>query len=142
MLAVKLCTSLLLAASMFSPILAAPAEPRAADVNPSGTHTGDGTWFVPGLGACGFTNTGSDLIVAVGHELFDTFPGYNGHNPNTNPICGRKITATFKGKSVTVKVVDRCVACNTFDLDFSRAGFAALANPDVGRIHGVKWHLD
>ncbi|GJE95743.1 plant expansin-like protein [Phanerochaete sordida] len=142
MLSAKFCASLLLAIAMSSPILAAPAEPRAADVDPSGTHSGDGTWFNPGLGACGFINSGSDFIVAVGHELFDTYPGYSGGNPNNNPICGRRITANYNGASVTVEVVDRCVGCNTFDLDFSPSAFSVLAPTSVGRIHNVVWSLD
>jgi len=30
--------------------------------------------FVAGLGSCGVVNTVNDLIVAVSHDLFDTFP--------------------------------------------------------------------
>ena len=52
-----------------------------------------GTYYATGLGACGITNTDSDYIAAVSHTLFDTYPGYNGVNPNNNPICGRKATA-------------------------------------------------
>lgn len=33
-----------------------------------------GTFFEPALGACGKTNTASQLIVAVAHGTFDTFP--------------------------------------------------------------------
>ena len=32
------------------------------------------TWYETGLGACGITNSDSDLIVAVGHGLFDAYP--------------------------------------------------------------------
>ena len=57
-------------------------------------------------------NTVNDLIVAVSHDLFDTFPyvlvdpyvfiykltlyilsGHTG-NPNQNPVCKKKIKAT------------------------------------------------
>lgn len=71
---------------------------------------GVGTWYETGLGACGITNKDTDFIAAVGHTFFDTYPyvtwlyglccrslsyhsGYNGVNPNDNPICGKKITA-------------------------------------------------
>ncbi|KAJ6592755.1 RlpA-like double-psi beta-barrel-protein domain-containing protein-containing protein, partial [Mycena capillaripes] len=98
-------------------------------------------FFQPGLGACGTTNTADQLIVAVGHGKFDTFPGA-GPNPNANPICGKKIKATSGGKSVTVTVVDRCAGCaGAADLDFSQAAFAKLAAPAVGRIHRVKWEF-
>ena len=33
-----------------------------------------GTWFQPGLGACGFENSASDLIVAVSTEIYDNYP--------------------------------------------------------------------
>lgn len=112
------------------------------DVVVKGTHTGDGTFYAPGLGACGKTNKPSDHIVAIGHNLFDNFPGFNGGNPNNNPVCGRSITATYKGKSVTVRVQDRCTGCSTFDLDFSPSAFSQLAPQSVGRIHGVKWHFN
>ncbi|KAJ7328493.1 barwin-like endoglucanase [Mycena albidolilacea] len=103
------------------------------------TFSGDATFFDPGLGACGFTNTADQLIVAVGHGEFDSFPGA-GPNPNTNPICGKQIQATSGGRTVTATVVDRCAGCaGAADLDFSEAAFAQLADPSVGRIHGVQW---
>ncbi|KIK65889.1 hypothetical protein GYMLUDRAFT_951322 [Collybiopsis luxurians FD-317 M1] len=106
------------------------------------TLTGDGTFYSTGLGACGITNTDADFIAAVGHETFDTFPGATA-NPNTNPICNKKITANFQGKSVTVAITDRCAGCaGAADLDFSPAAFNQLADPSVGRIHGVTWDFD
>ena len=41
------------------------------------------------------------------------------------------------GKSVTVTAVDRCVGCNTWDLDFSPSAFSKLASQSVGRLSGV-----
>lgn len=32
------------------------------------------TFYAPGLGACGITNTAEDFIVAVSAQFFDTFP--------------------------------------------------------------------
>ena len=32
------------------------------------------TYYTTGLGACGITNTDSDYIVAVSHDLFDNYP--------------------------------------------------------------------
>jgi hypothetical protein len=44
------------------------------------------------------------------------------------------------GRTVTATVVDRCAGCaGAADLDFSEAAFAQLADPSVGRIHGVQW---
>lgn len=104
-----------------------------------GTQTGQGTFYATGLGACGITNTDSDHIAAVSHLLFDNFPGYNGVNPNSNPMCGRSVTATYQGKSVVVKLTDRCTGCALTDLDFSPSAFNILADPSIGRISGMTW---
>lgn len=104
-----------------------------------GGLSGDGTFFDTGLGACGQTTSNTDLIAAVSMELYDSFPGYSGGNPNNNPICGKKVKANYNGKSVIVTVVDRCVGCACGALDFSPAAFEQLADFDEGRIHGVTW---
>lgn len=117
-----------------------PAEKRS--VNVAGTHSGDGTYYGTGLGACGITNSDSDYIAAVSHTLFDGFPGYNGVNPNSNPVCGKRATAHYNGKSVSFTVTDRCVGCAEWDLDFSPAAFSQLADESVGRLHGVTWSFD
>ncbi|KAK3998026.1 hypothetical protein QBC44DRAFT_229080 [Cladorrhinum sp. PSN332] len=44
-------------------------------------------------------------------------------NPNNNPLCNRNIKVTHNGKSVTVKVVDRCPVCAMFSLP--KLGFIA-----------------
>ncbi|KAF8973997.1 RlpA-like double-psi beta-barrel-protein domain-containing protein-containing protein [Flammula alnicola] len=104
-----------------------------------GTQTGQGTFYATGLGACGITNTDTDHIAAVSHLLFDNFPGYNGVNPNSNPLCGRTVTAHYQGKSVTVALTDRCTGCAVTDLDFSPSAFNQLADFAVGRISGMTW---
>ncbi|KAA1477390.1 hypothetical protein DENSPDRAFT_861531 [Dentipellis sp. KUC8613] len=93
-----------------------------------------------GVGACGIANVDTDLIVAVSEQLFDTFPGA-GANPNANPICNKPITAHFQGKSVSVKVTDRCTACALNDLDFSPSAFSQLADQAAGRI-AITWDFD
>jgi len=103
------------------------------------TFTGQATFYGTGLGACGITNKDTDYICAVSHLLFDGFEGYTGGDPNSNPICNRKIKATYKGKSVTVTVTDRCVGCAENDLDFAPSAFDQLANEDLGRLSGMTW---
>ena len=102
----------------------------------SGLLTGQGTYYDPGLGACGYTNAESDRIVAISHELFDSF---GTGNPNNNPVCGHKIKATYNGKTTVATVVDRCEGCAYGDLDFTRTGFQDLASLDLGRLSGLKW---
>ncbi|KAI0348483.1 barwin-like endoglucanase, partial [Trametopsis cervina] len=100
-----------------------------------------GTFYATGLGACGITNTDSDFIAAVSHDFFDTFPGYNGLNPNNNPLCNKKVQVEYQGKTVTVAITDRCTGCQKPDLDFSPAAFNTLADPSIGRIHNIQWHF-
>ncbi|EGO04109.1 hypothetical protein SERLA73DRAFT_175870 [Serpula lacrymans var. lacrymans S7.3] len=122
---------------------AAPVQTSAGE--PSfliGTQTGEGTYYATGLGACGITNTDTDYIAAVSHLLFDVFPGYNGVNPNDNPVCNQKVTANYQGKSVTVTITDRCTGCAITDLDFSPSAFSQLADQSIGRIDGMTWVWD
>ncbi|KLO11969.1 hypothetical protein SCHPADRAFT_941616 [Schizopora paradoxa] len=101
--------------------------------------TGDATFFEPGLGACGITNGPNDFIAAASHQMFDTFPGATA-NPNNNPICGKSVTASVNGHSVTVTITDRCAGCGGLgDLDFSPAAFQQLAPLSVGRIPGMTY---
>ncbi|KAF9467020.1 RlpA-like double-psi beta-barrel-protein domain-containing protein-containing protein [Collybia nuda] len=84
-----------------------------------------------GLGACGLRHTENDYIAAISYRTFDTYP---------NPICGKNLRATFEGKSVVVKVVDRCADCQgAYDVDMSPIAFRVLATQDRGRLHGVQW---
>lgn len=103
-----------------------------------GTQSGQGTYYETGLGACGITNSDTDLIAAVSWELFDSYPGYDGVNPNTNPVCGKQVTASYQGKTTTVTITDRCTGCSLTDLDFSPSAFTDLANESLGRI-GITW---
>jgi hypothetical protein len=82
------------------------ASPAPLPNAPSGTFHGDMTYYGTGLGACGITSNDNQLVVALGHELYDR---YNvGSNPNNNPLCGQQIRVTYQGHSVNLKVVDRC----------------------------------
>jgi hypothetical protein len=85
--------------------------------------------------------------------------GYNGVNPNTNPVCNQQITATCKipllllfinrqswafpfldqGASVVLTITDRCTGCNITDIDMSPSAFQVLAPLAVGRLHDVVW---
>ncbi|KAJ9653923.1 hypothetical protein H2198_006974 [Neophaeococcomyces mojaviensis] len=104
--------------------------------NHGGPFTGDLTYYDPALGACGYTNDGSDAICAVSHFIFDAVSV--GSNPNANPLCGKKIRARRNGKSIDLTVVDRCVGCQPTDIDTTRSVFADLASIDDGRVP-VDW---
>lgn len=100
------------------------------------SHKGQATYYTPGMGACGKKSSSSDMIVALSHEMFDKFS--NG-NPNSNELCGKKIKATYQGKSTTLTVVDRCTGCSAHDLDMSPTAFSKLASKSKGRLHGLSW---
>ncbi|KIW06104.1 uncharacterized protein PV09_03272 [Verruconis gallopava] len=101
-------------------------------------HTGDLTYYEPGLGACGITNTASDSIVAISHLVFDA--AQTGSDPNQNPLCGKKIRVSRYNeqvgaqRSVDVTVTDRCVGCKATDLDVTTSVFDQLADQDAGRV--------
>ncbi|KAJ5204320.1 uncharacterized protein N7498_005199 [Penicillium cinerascens] len=101
-----------------------------------GPYEGDLTYYNPGLGACGYTNSGSDMVCAVSHILFDA--ASTGSDPNDNPLCGMKLRLRRNGKSVDVKVVDRCVGCAVTDLDVTEAVFEEVAELAQGRVK-VEW---
>ncbi|KAI0051525.1 hypothetical protein FA95DRAFT_1569832 [Auriscalpium vulgare] len=137
---------------MFTVLTVSVSSAPTRSVTPKGTQTGKGTFFSPGLGACGRRNTDADSIVAVSKQLFDNFPramfqsskrllhSGAGANPNANPICGKKITANSGGKSVKVTVVDRCVGCSS-TIWTSRRAFNKLANPAKG-VTPITWTFD
>jgi hypothetical protein len=104
-----------------------------------GPFTGEGTFFDTGLGACGITNVDTDFICAISKLRFDTFPGYDGVNPNTNPVCNQKIQLSYQGNSVTLTIVDRCTGCGKNDVDMTPTAFSHLAPLTVGRLKDVTW---
>jgi len=132
---------------------AAPTKAASSGSSSGGefdqSHTysgGDATYYGIGLGACGWTNSEPDLIVAMAFELFDGFADAAAkNNPNLNPVCGQYIEASLPGlSSVRVKVVDRCGGCMIkTSLDFSEAAFNQLTNNGmaVGRFHELSWHF-
>lgn len=101
-----------------------------------GPYTGDLTYYDPALGACGWTNSGSDSICAVSHIIFDAVS--TSANPNSNPLCGKKIRIRVGERSEDLTVVDRCTGCKSVDIDTTRGVFGSVADIDEGRV-GVQW---
>ncbi|QRV74842.1 hypothetical protein RhiJN_02857 [Ceratobasidium sp. AG-Ba] len=119
-------------------------EIAARSIDPSGTHTGQLFAVSIGLGACGWTNSDSEWVAAISHELFDNWPGYAGGNPNNNPVCTTPHTAdiTYGGKTIRVGIVDRCEGCALWDLDLSPSAFQQFAPLSTGRLYGATWHFN
>ncbi|KAI1432099.1 RlpA-like double-psi beta-barrel-protein domain-containing protein-containing protein [Xylaria sp. CBS 124048] len=91
----------------------------------SGSFTGDMTYYEPGLGACGQTNSASQNVVALSPAQ------YSGS-------CGKTITITKNGRSAQAKVVDLCPSCASGSIDVSPAVFQSMADLTVGRMT-VAW---
>jgi len=110
-------------------VLAAPVdlEKRASNT----VHKGRGTWYYTGLGACGWTNSNSQLVVAMPQSLYDANNGKN---------CGQSVYITYGSKSVTAEMVDSCPGCGGNDLDMSEATFKSLAPLSDGVIE-VEWQF-
>jgi len=127
--------------SMRSPMRRAPKVKR--DGSFTGVETGDLTYYDTGLTACGQTYTDSDLIAAISEDMFDTYPGYAGTNPNNNPVCGSTavIYNPATQKSVQVTVVDRCTGCAWGDIDVTPTAFSQIADMNGGRIHNIQWQF-
>ncbi|KAK6214688.1 Protein mpe1 [Pestalotiopsis sp. IQ-011] len=99
----------------------------ASAIGFASANSGDMTYYAPGLGSCGGTNSESDAIVALSYEQ------YNGANP-----CGKEINIHLNGKTVKAKVVDKCMGCAVDAIDVSPSVFELLASLDVGRTV-VEW---
>lgn len=125
--------------STYTPSAEAPASTTtSASSGGSGAEfSGDATYYAPGLGACGWTNTESDFIAALNVDQFNGF----GSMSNGNPVCGKKATIQYQGKTVTVTITDKCPGCSHGDLDLSPAAFQQLADESLGRIH-IDWSFD
>lgn len=128
-----------------APVTTSSSAPAATQTEGSGsgssgsgeTYTGQATYYTPGLGACGVTNTASDFIAALNVDQFNSF----GSMSNGNPVCGKKATITRNGKSVTVTITDKCPGCKYGDLDLSPAAFDAIASEAEGRVD-ISWSFD
>lgn len=103
-----------------------------------GSYSGDLTWYDTGMGSCGVTSSSTDAIVALSHVLMTPL---NGANPNTNPLCGKKINITYGGKTMTATILDTCPGCAEGDLDLSQGLFNELTNYGDGRVYGATWSL-
>ncbi|KAJ2837169.1 hypothetical protein FBU31_001202 [Coemansia sp. 'formosensis'] len=113
---------------------AASQAPQPTSGNTSGgSFTGDGTFFSPGLGSCGITNTDSDLIAAIPAPQYGT-----NANPNNAEVCGKCALVTGPKGQVKVKITDRCPVCKTGDLDLSPSAFQQIGDFDAGRIP-ISW---
>lgn len=81
------------------------------------------------LGACGWTNSGNDKIVAV------TYANWNG-----GANCGKTISITYNGNTQQATVADLCPTCGgSSDLDMSWGLFSALGGTADQGVFQMSW---
>lgn len=116
----------------------APAAESSSSSSGSGeTFEGEATYYTPGLGACGWTNSDSDFIAALNVDQFNSF----GSMSNGNPVCGKMVEISYNGGTpIQVEITDKCPGCAYGDLDLSPAAFSALADQSLGRID-ISWQF-
>ncbi|KAH8114436.1 RlpA-like double-psi beta-barrel-protein domain-containing protein-containing protein [Phellopilus nigrolimitatus] len=108
-----------------------PSNGTVAVVEKRVTHTGRGTWYDPGLGNCGYTDSSSDPVVAIGI-------GRYGDGGNCNQWI--YIENTANGNVAYGQTRDSCQSCSDSDLDMSPDVFQQLASLDVGELT-ISWNF-
>lgn len=93
-------------------------------------HSGRGTYFKPGMGACGWWSGSSDMITAISQKRW-----------GGGKYCGRMLRVCHSGKCTRVKIVDMCPGCGKGSLDLSPRAFKKLAPLSQGVI-GVSWSFN
>lgn len=81
-------------------------NPAASETHQHGAReVGQATYYIAGLGSCGVTNNGqAQDIVALPHGLM-------GAQSNGNPFCGKTVSISYKGKTASGTVQDKCMGC-------------------------------
>lgn len=120
----------LVALASSSLVSAAPAMDKRV------MHSGQATYYAVGLGACGWTNSDSEFVVALNQPQYERNNGGN---------CGQtlRICNEGNGNCQTATVVDECPGCADGSLDMSPALFSALnnGNMDAG-VFPISWHFN
>ncbi|PCH39998.1 hypothetical protein WOLCODRAFT_131156 [Wolfiporia cocos MD-104 SS10] len=112
-------------------VAASPVETNAT-LAKRVTHTGRGTWFDVGLGACGYTDVDTDPIVAISYEIY-------GNGENCNQWI--HITNTATGDISYGRTRDKCMGCDATAIDMSPSLFESLG-ADLGEgVLTVEWHF-
>jgi len=98
-------------------------------------HSGEGTFYGGIAGSAG----GNCGIPVATDDFYHC--ALNNQDYNTSQACGACLEVkSASGKSVIVKVVDRCPECAPGDVDLTREAFAKIENPIAGRIP-ITWRF-
>ncbi|KAH9905382.1 RlpA-like double-psi beta-barrel-protein domain-containing protein-containing protein [Xylariomycetidae sp. FL2044] len=112
-------------------VLAAPTTKTTTTPLTTRSNTGDITYYEPGLGACGWTNSDSEHVVALSPAQFAADPD----------VCGKSISIQKDGKTASAQVVDKCPSCAAGSIDVSSTVFESLVDLSVGRTT-VTWSYE
>lgn len=94
--------------------------------------SGDGTYYdtATSLSAPSYCDTANDgtseNVLALSLDIM------------TEELCGKTVTASYGGKTITGTVVDKCMGCAKESIDMSRHMFGELDDLSAGRIT-VDW---
>ncbi|KAI3400846.1 hypothetical protein diail_1535 [Diaporthe ilicicola] len=99
------------------------------------SQTGKMTYYTPGSGSCGATNTESDMVVAISTTMYGTYA-----NPNSSPMCSKSASINCNGKTIKAAIKDKCMSCGEGDIDVSPAVFKTCGPLSQGVIT-VTWDV-
>jgi len=117
--------------ALFAFVAASPVTTNSTTLEARTTHSGKGTYYEVGLGACGYTDSDSDYIVAISQNI------YNSGNCNQY----MRIENTATGDVAYGQTRDKCMGCDSYAIDLSPSLFQALgASLDEGTIT-VSWNF-
>lgn len=109
--------------------------------------TGKMTYYSPGLGSCGYDDSGTDLtknIVAVDIGFFQSVSSLTsyGIDEPANPLCNKVITISYGGSTTTATIRDSCPGCGSMGIDVTQVTFTdLLGSTDAGHAE-VSWWLN
>ncbi|KAF8908021.1 hypothetical protein CPB85DRAFT_1436282 [Mucidula mucida] len=117
-------------ACMHSIVLAAPVHSEAQVQKR--TFSGEATYFVVGLGACGDTSVSTDYVVALASADY-----------GDGEYCDQTvvITDTSSGTSTTATVKDKCPSCASGDLDMSEGLFDFFKGSTEDGVFDITWEF-
>lgn len=94
-------------------------------------HQGVSSFYrATGAGACGFSPSPDDLMVAA----------VNNHDYDNGALCGVYLRISGPKGEALVRVVDRCPGCKSKGLDLSKQAFAKVADLKKGR-ETIHWQV-
>lgn len=105
-------------------LVVAAASVQGASIHKRST-TGRATFYDVGLGNCGWTNSGSENVVALNTAQYGSTSQKSSH-------CGQTITINHNGKSEQATIVDSCPTCPYGALDLSKSLFSKLTDGNMG----------